>query len=78
MSYVEEIQEDEYQDVPSDDSWTDNDEGKDKTLKPDEAASERESETASAISDQQQSDNKSLQSENKNNTLTNDYTGFLN
>lgn len=26
MSYVEEIQEDEYQDVPSDDSWTDNDE----------------------------------------------------
>ena len=70
MSYVEDIPEEEqYQEVPSDDSWTDNEDGKtdkDSTIKrlPDNSPSE----TASAVSEIKEnletSDSKSQVSEN--------------
>ena len=77
MSYVEEVPAEEYQEVPSDDSWTDNEDGKEKPETKPDLTSERESETTSALSDRQQSDSQSQQSENKNNTLTNEYNGFF-
>jgi len=76
MSYVEEIPAEEYQEVPSDDSWSDNEDGKVKPEMKPEVTSERDSETTSAVSDRQHSDNQSQLSENKNNTLTNEYNGF--
>ena len=53
MSYVEEIREEEYQEVPSDESWSDDD-GKDKTITRGEEISpsqENHSVSSSAVSD---------------------------
>jgi len=52
MSYVEEIREEEYQEVPSDESWSD-DEGKDKTITRGEeiTSQENHSVSSSAVSD---------------------------